>query len=78
MKFTIRSGFVILLPYADQEGAKLVEINGKEMARYTGGQGLELTAEQTEAHRHKLEPADAEAAKFLADRVARAFPAPSA
>lgn len=69
MKFRVRPDFVVHHTW-------LVEVthNGETRKQpqtnsYYGNQEIEFTAEEAQEHLHRLEPADKEAAQFLAGRT---------
>lgn len=77
MKFKIRDGFVVILQeqlHGNERKPELV--TGINEQHFSGGKTIDLDEAQAEAHRHKLEPLDAAAAKFLEERVAVIGPQP--
>jgi len=66
MKFTIREGFVAKLVNKVDLGEG--KFDYQEVNLYPGPT-VDLTAEQAEAHAHKLEPRDKAAETFLAAKV---------
>lgn len=71
MKFQIRDGFVCKLVNKIDLGDGKIEL--QENTLY-GGQKVDMTAEQADAHAHKLEPVDKAAEAYLAGKVLQAAP----
>lgn len=71
MKFKVREGFVVIHQEPVHDDPKDEKrITSYNEIRFPEGKTVEFVAEDAEKHRHKLEPLDTEAKKFLESRFA--------